>query len=350
MALDPENPRLPEWIQGSGEDELLEYIFENEVLDELAASLVANGYFDNEPVLVLPPDRDGRRIVVEGNRRVSTLKVLLQEEIAVAADLEFQLTTAPTADRIRQLRKIPAFEVESRDELGAYLGFRHIGGLRQWSAEAKSRWIHKSVLATAASGSGDPFYDVGRIVGSNARGVRTAYLTRELLRRARVDHDIKTAYVETQRYSVWGLLVGNPRIRDYIHLDQSARDYNQVSGALEEVDYGRVEEIVSDLTPPQGRRISLLADSRDSSQYAEILSNERAHAVLREYEDFQLAVSVLEQGALADRLRDSARALREILIDAGRVDVDERATEAASEVFELARSIRAVLADRHTNP
>lgn len=195
------------------------------------------------------------------------------------------------------------------------------------------------------SGSSDPFYDVGRTFGSNARGVRTTYLTLELLRLARLLERIDTAYVERTRYSVWGILGTNSRFRAYIGLDNNARSYLDVQNALEDVDLDRVGEIVSDLTP-DGSRPSLLSDSRQVSKYAEVLTNERSRGVLRTYGDMTLATLVLEQGALTQRLQSQARALREILVDAGRVAVDEEAPAAAEEVAELARSIRAVVIER----
>ena len=350
LSLDPQNPRLPEAIQGATEAELLEYIFDNELLDELAASFVANGYFDNEPVLVLRPNGDGRRPVVEGNRRVSALKILLQEPVAQEADLAFDLATPPTEARLSELRAIPAFEVEHGEQLDAYLGFRHIGGLRQWSAEAKARWIHKSVREAVVAGSIAPFYDVGRVVGSNARGVRTAYTTLELLQRARVEHAVDTTHVERHRYSVWGLLVGNSLVREYVGLNGDAREYLEIEAALERVNYAHIAEIVGDLTPQAGQRLALLPDSRLVSQYAEVLANPRAHDALRRYDDLQLAISILEMGALTDRLRSVARTLREALIDAGRLEVDAGTVEAAGEVAELARSIRAVISDRVVVP
>lgn len=345
LLLDPENPRLPERIQGGSQDELLEYLFDNDVLDELAASFVANGYFDNEPILVLPPDPDGNRVVVEGNRRVSTLLVLTGAPVAQGLDLAFQLTTEPTQGQLDALRTVPAYEVANRDELGAYLGYRHIGGIRPWPAESKARWIHRSVVAAAQDGSSDPFYDVGRTFGSNARGVRTTYLTLELLRRARVEHGIDTTYVERNRYSVWGIVVSNSRVRTYIGLENNARSYSAVEASLDRVNLARVGEIVEDLTP-DGTRPALLSDSRQVSRYAEVLTDERARDVLRTYGEMSLAILVLEQGALTERLRSQARSLREILVDAGRVAVDEDAPAAAEEVAELARSIRAVVNER----
>jgi len=346
LALDPENPRLPEVMHNASEARLLEYIFDEELLDELAASFVANGYFENEPVLVLPPGPNGKRIVVEGNRRVSTLKVLLGQPEALEAGLEFDLSTDPSPDRIAELSMVPAFEVTTREELDAYLGFRHIGGLRQWSAEAKARWIHKSVRTVVDGGAISPFYDVGRIVGSNARGVRTAFITLELLRRAKQEVAAPVEYVERNRYSVWGLLVANGLIKNFINFDPSAREYGEIQIALESVDYERVAEIVTDLTPPKGQKLALLSDSRQVSQYAEVLANPRARSLLREYGDLELAISVLEVGALADRLRSLTRTMRELLLDAGRIEVDRESLEPANELFEAARSIRAIVADR----
>src|SRR5262245_30334769 len=126
LLLDPENPRIPEDLQHEPQDMLLSHLFENDVLDELAASFLANGYFDNEPVLVLPPDGQGRRVVVEGNRRVATLKVLLKSPEAEEANLTFDVLDAPESDVLHALARIPAFEVASRAEVSAYLGYRHI--------------------------------------------------------------------------------------------------------------------------------------------------------------------------------------------------------------------------------
>ena len=47
-----------------------------EALDELVASFVENGYFEEEPLVVVPIGED-RFKTVEGNRRLATLKLLL---------------------------------------------------------------------------------------------------------------------------------------------------------------------------------------------------------------------------------------------------------------------------------
>src|ERR1700740_79339 len=103
LHLDPNNPRLPEEVQGSKEPVLLRHLLDHFDLDELAASMSSNGYFDEEPVVVIPrglPKRlipkDGQTSaeykefiqrkdtefdVVEGNRRLAAAKLLLSEEL-----------------------------------------------------------------------------------------------------------------------------------------------------------------------------------------------------------------------------------------------------------------------------
>ena len=174
LLLDPENPRLPEELHHQDQAKLLAYLEENEALDELAASFVTNGYFQNEPIVTLPPDSDGKRIVVEGNRRVATLLILLQEPAAREAELVFDLDPPPDKARLEELRSIPYFEVQDRGELRAYLGYRHISGLRRWSAEAKARYLWRAVEDAVRAGSDSPFYDVGGFVG-RTQAIRAFY-------------------------------------------------------------------------------------------------------------------------------------------------------------------------------
>src|SRR5713226_9408049 len=54
LHLDPANPRLPEEAQGGSEDELMQHLFEHFDLEEIAAPMAQNGYFDEEPLVAVP--------------------------------------------------------------------------------------------------------------------------------------------------------------------------------------------------------------------------------------------------------------------------------------------------------
>ncbi|HKZ39324.1 MAG TPA: hypothetical protein VJ044_00090, partial [Candidatus Hodarchaeales archaeon] len=66
-----------EEVQGKKEPEVLEALYSSFDLDELAVSMAQNGYFDEEPhVVVGQSKKEGTKefTVVEGNRRVATIR------------------------------------------------------------------------------------------------------------------------------------------------------------------------------------------------------------------------------------------------------------------------------------
>ena len=89
LCLDNKNPRLPENVADSkNQEEIREFMKKAYDLDELALSMVTNGYFEAEPLVVIPKDTkfsenqqdlyntykdspQNQYIVVEGNRRLS---------------------------------------------------------------------------------------------------------------------------------------------------------------------------------------------------------------------------------------------------------------------------------------
>ena len=95
LFLDAKNPRLPENIPSSDQNEIWKFMKQAYDLDELALSMVMNGYFEAEPMVVIPKDIEfsenqeneynnykknpnSQYIVVEGNRRLSAIRGLIQ--------------------------------------------------------------------------------------------------------------------------------------------------------------------------------------------------------------------------------------------------------------------------------
>ena len=78
LLLDSENPRLPTSQGPRSQDELLILIVKTYTIGELMESFAINGYFDEEPLVGVPVADDPLKlIIVEGNRRLSALKLLL---------------------------------------------------------------------------------------------------------------------------------------------------------------------------------------------------------------------------------------------------------------------------------
>lgn len=98
LALDLDNYRVP--VPSEDENAALNYLYAQEDVHGTAKLILQNGYFDNELPIVVR--ENGELVVLEGNRRVSALKVL--EDPALIPDHE---------DAIRALLK--RYETEAAD-------------------------------------------------------------------------------------------------------------------------------------------------------------------------------------------------------------------------------------------
>lgn len=300
VHLDVENPRLPEDVKNASEAAVLRYLYDHDELEELARSMVDNGYFVQEPILVSHDATHGL-IALEGNRRLATLKILLDDPIAEGIrfdDLDLGL------EQRERLREVPCVEVGGREEVVAYLGFRHIEGPRPWSSEAKARFVVGAVDRAAASGSSNPFYQVGRQIGSNTQGVRNLYAALKILRVGRQDLGLASEVrpVLEARFGVWQRCLNSPEFRSFINYSDAV-DFDEVQTSLRALKKEPLAEVLGDLHPKTG----LLKDSRDITEYGKALMHPIAHERLRETGSLEEARRLLRVEGLPQRIADIQR-------------------------------------------
>ena len=345
LLLDGDNPRLPERLHRGSQSELLDFLREEGVLEELAQSYLDNGFFQHEPLIVLRTDDPDKYTVVEGNRRLAALKIL--HGAPEAGDIRF-LGIDPSREQLEQLEEIPCFPVSDRDDVHAYIGFKHIGGLKTWPPEAKARYVLAEVRKLVDAGVEDPFRELGRRVGSNTQGVRNSYLAIRILLHAREGFGLNVAYVQEERFGVWLRCMNSADIRTYIGLN-GARTYQEVEEALNGIQEKRLAEVLGDLGSAGGRPRAVLGDSRDVTAYGRVLAHERAHATLRKTDDLSLAKQVVEELDLEPRAQRLTRDLElflETLQRAKTADISNGLLQATEELSRLARSARAIVKDR----
>ena len=345
LLLDGNNPWLPERLHGKSQSEILDFLHKQGTLEELAQSYLDNGFFQNEPLIVVRADGEGDYTVVEGNRRLAALKVL--HGAPEAGDLRF-LGIEPSPEQIEQLGEIPCFSISSRDEVHSYIGFRHIGGLKTWPPEAKARYLLSEVRKLVDTGATDPFRELARRVGSSAQAVRIPYLAIRILLYAREEFALEVAYVQEHRFGVWRRCMSSADIRAYIGLDQ-ARTYWEIEEALGRIDRDRLDEVLGDLQSRGGRTQAVLGDSRDVTTYGRVLANERARATLRKTADLSLARLVVDELDLEPRARRLVKDLElfvETLSRTEAADFSNVLLQTTEELSRLARSSRAIVNDR----
>ncbi len=144
LILDKNNPRLPESFreQDITEKEIINWMLEDASIIELMLAIGQNGFFVGEAILVIE-NKDGNYTVLEGNRRVSSVKLLSNPKLANIHTRKIDKVLEETTERPQD---IPCIIFQKREDIIKYLGYRHVTGIKSWSLLAKARYL--SGLAT----------------------------------------------------------------------------------------------------------------------------------------------------------------------------------------------------------
>ncbi len=150
LVLDSENPRLPEGDRSQAETIHAMLRAEGPKTLALAKSIAEEGLSPMDRLLVTPVPNDAKRfIVLEGNRRVTALKVLAEPAIAEAA------LTSPQIRNVRkwsatyrargEIETAPCVVFDTREEANPWIVRRHRGdqggvGVVRWGATESARF------------------------------------------------------------------------------------------------------------------------------------------------------------------------------------------------------------------
>ena len=148
IALDARNPRL-----GRSERERalsVEEVYEEmcgRSLEELATSFLESGFWPYEAVLCVMENIGGedRLVVVEGNRRIAALIRLQRTYDGVEQSRIWRQLIEGTERRDELFDRVPYILLDSRSEIDAFLGFRHVTGIKEWAPPEKAEFIAKLI-------------------------------------------------------------------------------------------------------------------------------------------------------------------------------------------------------------
>lgn len=170
LRLDEENPRLASlMIYQPSQDDLVRSLWSEMAVDEIALSIAANGYYEDEPVIVTPSfnSKVRRYTVIEGNRRLAAVLLLRDESLRQKAGATGLPLITPSARR--SLDEIPVSFRPNRRSVWEYIGFRHVNGTKPWDAFSKAKYVARvhekygESLESIASKIGDTHSTVARL-------------------------------------------------------------------------------------------------------------------------------------------------------------------------------------------
>lgn len=82
VLLDTNYPRLPKSKQGKDEKTVIEFMLLEAATLELMLAIAENDFFAGELLLVIKDEtEDGKYVVIEGNRRLTAVKLLHNPEL-----------------------------------------------------------------------------------------------------------------------------------------------------------------------------------------------------------------------------------------------------------------------------
>jgi len=241
LLLDPFNPRLHEKDQNKSQDEILSIMKDQFDLPELAYSIANNGYFQEEPIIAIPQnpevleglvneetkpedflniieDTDAKFIVVEGNRRLSTVKILTNTELQE----KLKLKNWPEVVRKHEnsLKHLPVVIYPDRQSVATYIGIRHIGGLKKWEPYEKARYV-KSLIEDQQI----DIQTVQEMVGDKGNSIRKSYLCYKFIQIIDNEYDMPSSVEKAKsRFSYLLLSLGQSSVKNYLGIEPNSNE------------------------------------------------------------------------------------------------------------------------------
>ncbi|MCE0828212.1 DUF4145 domain-containing protein [Buttiauxella sp. A2-C2_NF] len=139
LKLDKLNPRIPSYVTTHTTRDILGYLFENEKIERLAGKIVEKGFISHDPIYAV---KEGSNyIIVEGNRRVSALKCLLDPSLVPSAAKKRKIENLKNKMGADKIEKIEVFVAPSRRAVDNVLFELHAEGKSQWNRQQKNKFI-----------------------------------------------------------------------------------------------------------------------------------------------------------------------------------------------------------------
>lgn len=300
LLLDCDNPRFSALERGQDQQAALRILVERFKLEELAKSILSSGFLTFDPLVGYRsgPAPDSAVVVREGNRRLATLKLLLDPEHAPEpyreSWREFAQQTTPELRRQIESISVLVFDDKEHSDLSAYVGFRHVTGVLKWPAFEKAAFIAALVDSRRWT-----FADVARRLGSYPKHVERYYVAYQVVRQAH-DAGMEGAGQMEGRFGVLLRALNSPGVNNLLDLAYPGEPQKKPVKADEE-SYARFVRWTfgTDDAEP------VVRDSRQLSKWGQILESPEALRYLKNADDPSFDRAWLKCGGQADSIEDS---------------------------------------------
>lgn len=351
LNLDPLNPRLRRAHDQNilPADELLDEMMAWE-LDELILSFLKSGFWQHEPLIIVENPNDGLRgfFVIEGNRRAAALKSI--RTILKGGTLSSRRITRIIRSSLEDhqdvdqndtmFTNVPCVVYSSRSAVDAYLGFRHVTGIKQWKPQEKATFIAHLIDAR-----GNSYGETADLIGSKAETVKRNYIAFHLLNNfenlIESDDGIEALDLARDDFSVFFLSLREEGVRKYLDISLDMMP-DVVRKGIRSLDPLKVERFLKWMFGTETSD-ALIGESRNVKRFAEILKTPEAVDYITEkpQADFEVAYSMTKGSSddLVSALKEARSMLRNVLADLDLKKEEPEVVNAAWPVISAAAEI-----------
>ena len=231
LRLDPQNPRITADLQNPSQADLIrELVMHDEVYD-LASKIADQGFYPTDALIVVK--EGGHTFVVEGNRRLAALKLLLNPKLA-PPDLQnkfSRLAGVVAGGRVTAVRVAIA---PSREAAVPLLMSRHTGTeIVKWESVMQAR-LYESLMRR-----GMTIPELAKACGGTENDVMRYLRTHKLYRMAKtldLSQDVADIVANPRSFKVTNLtrLTESQRVRDFLGLEYDEAEVFRVNIAADE--------------------------------------------------------------------------------------------------------------------
>lgn len=268
-------------------------------LDELKHSILTNGYVPMERIIVAPySPKAGYFVVVEGNRRVASLKSILKEGadgvITLTAAQKTSYSTVPCA-------VLSSSGSQLKHAERVIMGIRHIAGPKEWGAYQQAL-----LVSELKDDENVEFKDIGQMLGISSVEAARRYRAIGALKTMQKD-DLFGSKAEPSFYRLFHELVSLPEVRTRFGWSSSDNKFSDIEKARE----------FFQLISGAGRSEPKLQTFGDIRKLRSIVGNAKAEeSLFDEDESLAEAIKIGEQGrkpqSAGELLVDAKKSLVEI--------------------------------------
>ena len=278
LLFDPQNPRFPRTGTGDNEPDAIRWMLDNANIIELMNSIGEQGFFIGEPLVVIPSHTKGKFDVVEGNRRLTAVRLLNNPALAPTRKKSVEEASATASHKPQ---KLPCLLFNKQEEVLHYLAFRHVTGVQAWNPLQKARYLRRLASTEEYSQLGKP--ELRRRLAREI-GTRPDYVGKLLAGLA--------VYESIEDQSFFGI----PGLEDaegwYTVLTTAITSYSSIAGFIgltgvtdddaSKLKQANLKKLANWLFKKNTEGVARVRESRDIQKLGRVIANPDA---LRKFED-----------------------------------------------------------------